>query len=275
MRRILTLTGYFVRSLFLSLTGLIYLILALIYWNVFFTPSQGTPHIENYILIVGAFGVAVSFLVTLSIAARANQAVHFPVVVRFPSRVEYLTAVFLSSTITATLLQLLVALLALFRGPGLLWGRLVEIPPLWIAVNVLTAVLAMHATDFVAAGWSRVYLFGLLGLLLLGKSADSSLSGWIADRLGRISQTINRFGWYAVGDWMNTIRQWVSGREAGILSQIYSWLAWPFSAISDAVINGSFNASQALAPAVLLLYATILFLLAADLFSGKDLEFIE
>ena len=275
MQRIMTLTGYFVRSLFWSLTGLIYLILALVYWNVFFAPSQGTPHIENYILIIGAFGAAISFLVTLSIAARANQAVHLPFMTRFSSRVEYLTAVFLSSVISATLLQLLVAALSMFRGPGLQWGRLLEIPPLWIAVNVLTAVLAMHATDFVTAGWSRVYLFGVLGLFLLGNSADSTLSSWIISRLNSLGQTINQSGLYLLGDWVNRASRWFNGRESGILSQLFSWLVWPFNAISDAVIRGAFNASQALAPAILLLYATILFLLAADLFAGKDLDFIE
>ncbi|MCP4428919.1 MAG: hypothetical protein GY803_30920, partial [Chloroflexi bacterium] len=89
------------------------------------------------------------------------------------------------------------------------------------------------------------------------------------------SRTINRLGWYTVGDWVNRAGQWFSDGEPGLASRIFDWLIWPFTAISDAVINGFFNTSQALAPAVILLYATILFLLAADLFAGKDLEFIE
>ncbi len=275
MQRVFTLTGYFVKSLFWSLAGLIYLILALVYWNLFFTPGQGTPDIENYILIIGAFGAAVSFLVTLSITARANQAVYFPVVARLPSRVEYLTAVLLSSIIAATLLQLVVAVLALYRGPGLVLGRFLEIPPLWIAMNVLTAVLAMHVSDFVTSGWSRVYLFGALGILLLGQSANGPISDWVVERLGRLSVTINQLGWTAVGRWATRAAGWIDGRETGILHQIFTWLIWPFTAISDAVINGFFSAAQALAPAVILLYATVLFLLAADLFAGKDLEFIE
>ncbi|MCP4423744.1 MAG: hypothetical protein GY803_04555 [Chloroflexi bacterium] len=275
MGRVFTLTGYFARSLLWSLAGLIYVILALAYWNLFFPPGQGTPHVENYILIIGAFGAAITFLTTLSIAARANRAVHFPMVTRLPSRVEYLTAVLLSSVIVGTLLQLLVAVLAMFRGPGLVWGRLLEIPPLWIAMNVLTAVLAMHATDFVTAGWSRVYLFGLLGLFMLGNNAGGSISDWMLARFSDLSRTINRLGWYTVGDWVNRAGQWFSDGEPGLASRIFDWLVWPFTAISDAVINGFFNTSQALAPAVILLYATILFLLAADLLAGKDLEFIE
>ena len=42
-----------------------------------------------------------------------------------------------------------------------------------------------------------------------------------------------------------------------------------------AVFAGGFTPSQALAPAILLLYGAILFLIAATLFSGKDLEFVE
>jgi hypothetical protein len=45
--------------------------------------------------------------------------------------------------------------------------------------------------------------------------------------------------------------------------------------MSDAVFAGGFTPSQALAPAVLLLYGSILFLIAATLFAGKDLDFTE
>ena len=275
MQRIFTLTRYFLRSFFLSLTGLLYLILALVYWNLFFNPSQGTPEIENYILIVGVFGAAVSFLVALSIASRANQAVNLPLVTRLPSRIEYLTAVLLSTVLAATLLQFLVASLAMFRGPGLVWGRFLEIPPLWLATNIFVVILALHATDFVAVGWSRVTLFGILGILLIGKSADSTISSWLVTRLNGWSMTANSQGWQVLAEWMRTAGVWLNGRETGILSQIYSWIIWPFTAISDGVINGFFTAPQALAPAVILLYAAILFLLSADLFAGKDLEFVE
>ncbi|MCA9975041.1 MAG: hypothetical protein KC413_04800, partial [Anaerolineales bacterium] len=165
--------------------------------------------------------------------------------------------------------------LAMFRGPGLVWGRLLEIPPLWIATNILAVVLALHATDFVSAGWSRVTLFGILGLLLIGKSADSTISSWLGTRLNGWSIAASSQGWQVLAEWMRNAVVWLNGRETGILSQIYSWIIWPFTAISDGVINGFFTAPAALAPAVLLLYAAILFLLSADLFAGKDLEFVE
>ncbi|MCB9446380.1 MAG: hypothetical protein H6669_19290, partial [Ardenticatenaceae bacterium] len=146
---------------------------------------------------------------------------------------------------------------------------------LWLATNILAAALALHASDFVAVGWSRVTLFGILGLLLIGKSADSTISSWLVTRLNGWSMTASTQGWQGLADWMRNAGVWLNGRETGILSQIYSWIIWPFTAISDAVIKGSFTSPQALAPAVLLLYAAILFLLSADLFAEKDLDFVE
>jgi hypothetical protein len=198
-----------------------------------------------------------------------------PLLSRLPSRIEYLTAVLLSAVLAATLLQLLVALLAMFRGPGLVWGRLLEIPPLWLATNVFAAALALHASDFVAVGWSRVVLFGLLGVLLIGKSFDDSLNAGLAMRMMNWGTAFNNQGWQVFGDWLRDAGMWLNGREVGILAQVYGWIIWPFTAISDGVITGFFTAPQALAPAIILLYATILFLLSADLFADKDLEFVE
>jgi hypothetical protein len=56
---------------------------------------------------------------------------------------------------------------------------------------------------------------------------------------------------------------------------VFSLLFWPFKAVADATIQGVFNPTQALAPAIILLYAAILFMLAADLFATKDLDFTE
>jgi len=59
------------------------------------------------------------------------------------------------------------------------------------------------------------------------------------------------------------------------LRQLFGFIFWPFHAISEAIFQGFFNPTQALAPAILLLYATILFMLAADLFANKDVDFTE
>ena len=112
-RRLIVLTGYFLRNIFFSLAGSIYVILTLAYWAIFFPPGQRTPDVDNYILIIGAFGAAMTFLATLTIASRAYRAEHCPLIVRLPSRIEYITAVFSSALVFAFVLQFLVAVLAL------------------------------------------------------------------------------------------------------------------------------------------------------------------
>ena len=59
------------------------------------------------------------------------------------------------------------------------------------------------------------------------------------------------------------------------VSSVAGVVFWPFDAMTSAVFAGGFTPSQALAPAVLMLYGSILFLIAATLFAGKDLEFVE
>jgi hypothetical protein len=101
------------------------------------------------------------------------------------------------------------------------------------------------------------------------------IDSWLVARLNDLSITANGQGWQVLAEWMRNAGVWLNGRETGILAQVYSWIIWPFTAISDAVINGFFTATQALAPAIIMLYAAILFLLSADLFADKDLDFIE
>ncbi len=63
--------------------------------------------------------------------------------------------------------------------------------------------------------------------------------------------------------------------KANLIDQVFGLIFWPFSATANAIVNGSFTLVQALAPAIILLYATVLFILAATLFSRKDLYLTE
>ena len=99
MQRVWILTVYFTKSLFFSLTGLILLILSLVYWVIFFPPGQGTPDAENYIILIAAFGAAATFVAALSLSGRASRLENYPLLVRLPSRVEYLVAVLFLSLI--------------------------------------------------------------------------------------------------------------------------------------------------------------------------------
>jgi hypothetical protein len=270
-RRILTLASYLFGTLLVSLVGVIYFLLGLAFWRIFFDPGQGTPEIDYYILVIGIFGAALTFLVTLSVAGRAHRAANYPLLARLPSRVEHLTATLISAVLFSLLVQGLVALLALFRGPSFDLVRMFEIPPLWLSVNILAAVLALHASDLVAAGWSRVVVFGTLAILLFGQEIATANMTWLSTQFNRMGAWFMRMGWIGIGDLINAFARWLQSGGAESAGSILGIVFWPFHVISDAIVAGYFRPAQALAPALILLYATLLFVLAADLFATKDL----
>lgn len=246
--------------------------LTLAFWYVLFNPQQQTPDAAYYQLLIGGFGAGLVFLVTLSMAARANAAQHYPFVVRLKSRVEFVTAVLLASLLVALAYQLLLAGLSLLNGPALTFGHLLEIPPIWLAPMIMTAVLALHATDFISMGWSRIYVFGLLAILLFGQGVQN-------DTLARLFTGLSRYainqGWVEMSNNLESYANSLAQTDGNIISRLFGFVFWPFEALADGITNGYFTANQALAPAILLLYATVLFLLAVDLFANKDLEFTE
>jgi hypothetical protein len=276
MVRILALSGYLLRSLLLSLAGFLYILLALVFYIIFFDPRQNTPDLDYYVLLLGLFGLGFCFIVTLSVASRANQAVHYPFIVKLPSRIEYLTAVFLAALIYGFTMQLVLAAVALVaNGPDITFRQAVEIPPLWIAGDILLVVIALHASDLVARGWSRVYVFGILGLLLYLQSGLGLLGDWLFSLFNRIGSTLSAQGLDALARYFYDSATWVAADGSGFLESTFGLVFWPVRAIIDAVIFGQFSLAQALAPAVLLLYAAVLYLLAANLFARKDLFLTE
>lgn len=274
-RRIWELNRYYIRNLAFSLAGLVLIIATFLFWAIFFPPGQGTPDAENYVLIIAAFGAAVTFASTLTIASRANRAENLPLITRLPSRVEYITAVFTSAYAFALLLQLLVAVLALIRGPQMSLGKLIEVPPIWLALNLLAAIMALHASDLVASGWSRVVIYGTLAILLIGQSFVERVNLWILAFVSNLSSFFYAQNLDSIASVLGRATAWLSGAGESLLTSLLSILFWPFQAIGSATINGYFTPVQALAPAVLVLYASILFLIAADLFASKDLEMSE
>ncbi|MFN2106754.1 MAG: hypothetical protein ACK2UR_18020 [Candidatus Promineifilaceae bacterium] len=273
--RIWQLSRYYIRSLTLSLLGLVFIIGTFLFWAVFFPPGQGTPDAENYILVIAAFGAAMTFLVTLTIAARANRAENMPLVARLPSRVEYLTAVFTAALFFSLLLQFVVAALALIRGPEMAWSKILEAPPIWIAMDLLVAIMALHASDLVASGWSRVVIYGTLAILLIGQSFIGRINDWLLSLTSNLSAFFYAQQFDSIAELIGHVTSWLSGAGESFFRSVLSIVFWPFQAIGQAIINGYFTPMQALAPSVLILYAAILFLVAADLFASKDLEMIE
>jgi len=274
-RHLLVLTGYFLRNIFFSLTGSIYVILSLVYWAIFFPPGQVTPDLENYVIIIGAFGATITFLATLTIASRGYKAENYPLIVRLPSRVEYITAIFVSALGFAFVLQFLVAILALIRGPEVSLGKMLVIPPVWISLNILATMLALHASDLVASGWSRVVIFGVLAVLLISQNLIERITAWLAGLVSNLSNVLYAQQWVSVANKFGQLSAWLNGAGRELLEGFLGVVFWPFRATIDAIFAGYFTPTQALAPAVIVLYATILFLIASDLFATKDLEMSE
>ncbi len=275
IRRIRTLSGYLFRGQAISISGVFMLLGTLAFWRLFFDPGQHTPEASYYVLLTTLFGAGMTFLATLTLAARANQAISYPMLARLPSRVEHLTAVFFSAVTYATLLQLLLAILATWRGPGLTFGQMIEIPPLWISINILGSVLALHSSDLVARGWSRVYVYGGIAILLLLNTLSSTGFTWLINFVTRVSTFFYSSNFMLLGNAFSKMANWLSGGGSGLLSQVSTVIFWPFRALSEAVVAGYFSPMQALAPAVLLLYATALYMLAAEFFATKDLFLTE
>lgn len=274
-RRLLTLIAYLLRQLLFSLPGLIYILMALAFWRLFFDPGQETPETAYYILVIGLFGAAAAFLITLTISGRANQAINYAILARLPSRVEHLVSVLVSSLFATLSLQFLVAILATVNGPALTFSRILELPPLWMAADLLAVVLALHATDLVTSGWSRVYVYGFLAILLFGRQLDGPLVQWVSNRLFGLSVTLMGEGYMGPGNLVNSVAEWLVGSGAQLVARLFDAVFWPFRAISDAVVSGAFTPVQALAPAVIIIYATVLFVLAADFFASKDIFLTE
>lgn len=276
IRRVLALSRYFVRSLLLSLAGILYILLAMVFYFIFFDPRQQTPDLDYFILVLGLFGLAFSFIVTLTISSKANQAIHFPLIVKLPSRIEYLSSVALSSLAYALIMQAVVAFIALLaNGPDITLRQAIEIPPLWIAGDVLFVVVAMHASDLVARGWSRVYVFSVLGVLLYLQSGLGLVGDWLFSLFNRIGGAFSTRGLDSLATMFYDLGTWITSDGSNLLESVFGILFWPFSAATDAVISGRFTPIQALAPSLLLIYASLMFLLASSFFARKDLLLTE
>ena len=277
IQRIFALTGYFWRRLLFSLGGVFLLIAAVAFWGVFFNPRQGrVPEYGYFVLLVGAFGSAIAILATLIVCNKTASPESAPLFVRFASRIEALVAIIIVVASFTFVVQLFLSIIILLQPGGVaLSSRFWDIPPLWISADLFLIVLTLHATDLVANGSSRIALFGLLTLLLFSQSVDTRGIAVASNWLNNWAMNASRWGWEAVA---TALRAW-SGQLAqnGLIwiDKSFGLVFWPFYALIDGVEQSHFDNAQALAPAIFLLYATILFLLASDLFANKDLHFAD
>jgi hypothetical protein len=272
IRRVLVLAIYFQRRFVLSLPGILFLLLALVFYMIFFGPGQKTPDVAYFASVLGIFGTILSFLVTLSLAATANRAANLPILVRIPSRVEYLTSVLLASIVFSSIVLLALAIVALLvNGPIFNAQLIILIPPLWFSGILMFSTLALHASDLVAWNWSRVYVFGIIALLIYLREGLRIIGNALANLFDELGIRFSNQGWDALASMANSLGNLVSETVPQILERSVDVVFWPFNAIANALINSQFSEMQAIAPVILILYASILFLLAANVFSSKDL----
>jgi hypothetical protein len=272
IRRVLVLAIYFQRRFVLSLPGILFLLLALVFYMIFFGPGQKIPDVAYFASVLGIFGTILSFLVTLSLAATANRAANLPILVRIPSRVEYLTSVLLASIVFSSIVLLALAIVALLvNGPIFNAQLIILIPPLWFSGILMFSTLALHASDLVAWNWSRVYVFGIIALLIYLREGLRIIGNALANLFDELGIRFSNQGWDALASMANSLGNLVSETVPQILERSVDVVFWPFNAIANALINSQFSEMQAIAPAILILYASILFLLAANVFSSKDL----
>lgn len=273
MRRILTLTHYLLIRQFRSTMGIIGLLSTIVLWWVFFYPTDNqATGVDPLILIIGIYGFILSFIMTLSMADKTYHSSHLPLFTRLRSRVEFLTAILASVVLFSLLLQLFVVAI-LFIQPNnfiLTSTKIMIVPPLWISVNIFAVALALHATDLVQSGWSRAWIYGIVTILLFSQSADIRTIRWLSTTLKGWATSANNREWTQLNAILQQASDWVF--ESGLdFTEALGIVFWPFQAMTDGILSGELTNAQAIAPTILLLYATILFLLAADFFTHKDL----
>lgn len=272
IQRISTLVSYLIYRLVRSMTALIFTLAGFAYYWLAFLYE--TPEPEYFTIVIGFFGLLLSFFATLSVASKANEAKSYPLFIRLESRTEFLIALTVTSLLFSLALQLIMAAIVIFRNePQLTMGHLLEIPPIWLSLNILATVVALQASEFIAYRWSRVWVFGLLAVAMVIGDADGATLNWLAGIFRNLAgqtasgnDTVSRFS-----EIFNNIATFLTGPVMENLNQIFGSIFWPFQAILDGVLNGYFTTSQALAPALILIFASVLFLLAADFFSSRDM----
>jgi hypothetical protein len=120
-----------------------------------------------------------------------------------------------------------------------------------------------------------VVIYGTLAILLIGQSFIGRINDWLLSLTSNLSAFFYAQQFDSIAELIGHVTSWLSGAGESFFRSVLSIVFWPFQAIGQAIINGYFTPMQALAPSVLILYAAILFLVAADLFASKDLEMIE
>ena len=239
MRRILTLTQFLLRDLFGSLAGVVPLAAALAFGLIAFEYGMDQA---QFMTVSGVATGLLCLLTTLLLANRANRASLYLLLARLHRRVELLVALVFGSLVVTTVLTLLIV------APNLAVGRLtLDFPsalwvvPTWLPLWLMMAALALCLSGLVERSGSHLVGYILVAALLVANDRQSFLE------------------------------------EHGLnwLVRVVNGILWPVDTALSMASAGIHGRSYFLALGVLLVYAVLLFGLAAQLFVDKDLLWAE
>jgi hypothetical protein len=255
MSRVLVLIGYLWRELFRSLTGLLVIVAAVVFYLVAIQSVIGAIDRDYYALIIGGFFGVFSLVMTIVLADRAFHAKSYLFIYRLPSRAIFLAALGLTAVLVSGVLELAVALVSLLKletPPTAV--MFLDIVPVWVAFLFLGAALGLHMSELVRRGWSRSGAYAVLAFILFSLNQQQS---------GVPVELSDRFSW--VPHIMPDPAKW----EWAV--NVTNIIIWPVSAAVQVARSAPYSAVESLAPGILLLVSALLFWLAAVLFGRKDL----
>jgi hypothetical protein len=255
MKRLWALVSYLFQDLFRSLTGMLVVVAALVFYLVAIVSVTGGIDRDYYALVIGGFFAVLAMVLAVMIADRAYQASSYLLILRLPSRMMFLAGVALTAMAVSALLQVGVALVSIPRlVTPLTAGMVLDILPVWAGWLVLGATLGLHMSELVRRGWSRTVLYALLAFILFSLNQQQS---------GVPVELADRFNW--IPNVMPDPARWAWA------SRLVDAILWPLAAAVKVARAGDYGVVESLAPAALLLVAAFILVLAVALFERKDL----
>jgi len=255
MKRLWALVRYLLQDLFRSLTGLLVVVAALVFYLVAIAGVTGGIDRDYYALVIGGFFAMMALVLAVVIADRANQASSYLLILRLRSRTPFLAGVLLTAIAVSGLLAVGVALISIPRlAAPLTAGMVLDIVPVWASWLALAAALGLHMSELVRRGWSRTWLYAVLAFILFVLNQRQS---------GVAVELSDRFDW--IPHVMPDPTRWVWAIK------LVDVILWPVAATIQVARAGDYGVPESLAPGLLLLGAASVFLLAAALFERKDL----
>jgi hypothetical protein len=235
MNRILPLSLFLVRHLFLSLSGVVVPAAGLTFYLIAF--RYGMDQAQFTTVAGVALGV-LALLTALLLAGRAGRASFYPFFARLHRRGELLAAIVIASVAVTSVVAVLMTAAALLRHQlNLDWPSALWIIPTWLVLWTLTAALALPLASLTSRDGSHLLGYVLITALLVGND-----------------------------------RRWLLEQEGlRLLSGAVTVLLWPTTTLLAQASAGVHDRFYFLALAATLLYAALLFTLAVELFRHKDL----